>query len=79
MALAELPGKRTARPKKLCPPPAVPIRLGSWVMAIVSPAPALKPTKMLSLISLTSSLRRNAQAAKHNAATVKPARLAICA
>jgi hypothetical protein len=48
-------------------------------MAMVTPAPALKPTRMLSLISLTRSLSRSSQAIRHNAATVKPARLAICA
>ncbi len=48
-------------------------------MAMVSPAPALKPTRMLSLISFTSTLSRNSQAIRQSAATVKAARLAICA
>ena len=33
------------------PPPATPNRLGNWVIAMVRPAPILKPTRMLSLIS----------------------------
>ena len=69
----------TTRSKKLCPPPATPNRLGSWVMAMVRPAPILKPTRMLSLISLTSALSRSSQDNRQSAATVKAARLAICA
>ena len=65
----------TARSKKLCPPPAMPNRLGSCVMMIVNPAPALKPTKMLSLMSLTSRLSRSNQAMRQSMATVKPAGL----
>jgi len=34
---------------------------------------------MLSLISFTSALSRKVQAKRQSAATVKPARLAICA
>ena len=48
-------------------------------MAMVNPAPALKPTRMLSLISFTSTLSRNSHASRLSAATVKAARLAICA
>ena len=40
-------------------------------MAMVRPAPALKPTRMLSLISFTSALRRNSQAKRQSTATVK--------
>jgi hypothetical protein len=39
----------------------------------------LKPTRTLSLISLTSALSRSAQEIRHSNATVKPARLAIWA
>ena len=56
------PASTQARSKKLWPPPATPNRLGSWVMAMVRPAPALKPTRMLSLISFTSALSRSSQA-----------------
>ena len=55
-----------ARSKKLCPPPVTPNRLGSWVIAMVRPAPALKPTRMLSLISFTSALNRNSQAIRQS-------------
>ena len=48
-------------------------------MMIVNPAPALKPTKMLSLMSLTSRLSRSSQAMRQSKATVKAARLAIWA
>ena len=56
------PANRMARSKKLWPPPAVPNKLGSWVIMMVNPAPALNPTRMLSLISLTRALKRSAQA-----------------
>ncbi len=39
----------------------------------------MKPTRMLSLISLTNALNRNSQDNRQSAATVKAARLAICA
>ena len=48
-------------------------------MMIVNPAPALKPTKILSLTSLTSMLSRSNHAIKQSKATVKAARLAIWA
>jgi len=41
------------------------------------PAPALKPSSTLSLISFTRALNLNNQASTQRAATVKPARLAI--
>ena len=40
-------------------------------MAMVRPAPALNPTRMLSLISFTSALSRNSQAKRQSTATVK--------
>ncbi len=46
----------------LWPPPVTPKSAGSWVTAMVIPAPALKPTRMLSLISFTSTLSWSAQA-----------------
>ena len=52
---------------------------GSWVTAMVIPAPALKPTRMLSLISFTSTLSRSAQAMTQRIAMAKAARLAISA
>lgn len=73
------PANTTARSKKLWPPPDRPNRLGSWVMAIVSPAPTLKPTRMLSLISFTRALSRSTQETRQSAATVNAARLAIWA
>jgi hypothetical protein len=48
-------------------------------MAMVKPAPALKPTRILSLINLTRALNRRSHDRKHSTATVKAARLAICA
>ena len=65
------------RSKKLWPPPATPNRLGSCVMMMVSPAPALKPTRMLSLMRRTSMLSRNIQAIRQSTATAKAERLAI--
>ncbi len=38
---------------------------------MVRPAPALKPTRMLSLMSFTSTLNRNNQANRQSIATVK--------
>jgi hypothetical protein len=46
------------------------------VIAIVNPAPALKPTRMLSLISRTRMLSRRSQATRQNRATIMAARLA---
>jgi hypothetical protein len=37
-------------------------------MAIVSAAPALKPSRIVSLMKLTSELRRNSHASRHIAA-----------
>jgi len=48
-------------------------------MAMVNAAPALNPTRVLSLISFTSPLSRNSQAIRHSTATVQAVRLAICA
>ena len=47
-------------------------------MMMVSPAPALKPTRMLSLIRRTSMLSLNSHAIRQSSATAKAARLAIC-
>ena len=60
------PASVIRRSKKLCPPPATPNRLGSCVMMMVSPAPALKPTRMLSLIRRTSMLSRKSQAIRQS-------------
>ena len=59
----------TRRSKKSSPPPLTPNSLGSWVMAIVSAAPALKPSRMVSLMKFTSELRRSSHATTHMAAT----------
>lgn len=67
------------RSKKFRPPPATPNRLGSCVMMMVSPAPALKPTRMLSLIRRTSMLSRNIHAIRQRVATATAVKLAICA
>src|SRR5262245_45964025 len=56
------PANSAVRSKKLCPPPVTPSRLGIWVIAIVNPAPALNPTRMLSLMSRTSMLSRSSHA-----------------
>ena len=73
------PPSRITRSKKLWPPPATPNRLGNWLMMMVSPAPALKPTRMLSLTRRTRTLSLNSQAIRQSTATAKAARLAICA
>ena len=62
-----------------CPPPATPNRAGSCVTAMVMPAPALKPTRMLSLISFTSTLSRSAQAMMQSTTTAKAASVAMAA
>jgi hypothetical protein len=67
------------RSKKLCPPPGTPSRLGIWVIAIVKPAPALNPTRMLSLMRRTSMLSRRSHAIRQSKATMPAARLAIWA
>ena len=54
--------------KKLCPPPLTPNSLGNWVRAIVSAAPALKPSSMVSLMKLTNELNLNSHASTHMAA-----------
>ena len=77
--LTELPDKQERPLEKIVPPPLTPKRLGNWVIAMVKLAPALKPTRMLSLISFTSTLRRKSHANRLSAATVKAARLAIWA
>lgn len=46
-------------------------------MAIVSAAPALKPRRIVSLMKLTSELRRNSQASKHIAAMTSAVSAAI--
>ena len=48
-------------------------------MMMVSPAPALKPTRMLSLTRRTRMLSLNSHAIRHSTATAQAARLAICA
>jgi hypothetical protein len=58
----------TMRSKKSSPPPLTPNSFGNWVRAIVSAAPALKPSRMVSLMKLTSELSRNSQAITHIAA-----------
>jgi hypothetical protein len=50
---------------------------GSCVIAIVSPAPALKPISTLSLISLTSTLSRNIQATRQRLPAMTAASTAI--
>jgi len=76
--MAELPGQEHDTLKEIMTASRdTPNRLGNWVMAMVNPAPILKPTRMLSLINLTSTLRRNNQARKHRPATANAVRLAI--
>ena len=48
-------------------------------MMMVKPAPALKPTRMLSLIRRTSMLSRKIHAIRQRAATARAATLAIWA
>src|SRR3954447_400014 len=68
-----------ARSQKLWPPPATPNRLGNWLIMMVSPAPALKPTRILSLTRRTRTLSLNNHAIRHSSATAHAARLAISA
>ena len=59
------------RSKKNSPPPLTPNNFGNWVMAIVSAAPALKPSRMVSLMKLTSELNRSSHASTHMQPTTK--------
>ena len=69
----------TIRSKKPSPPPLTPKSFGNWVMAMVSAAPALKPSKMVSLMKLTSELNRSSHAAAHMAATTSAVSAAMSA
>jgi hypothetical protein len=79
MHLAELADQQEHPLEEIVTPTRHPKRLGNWVTAMVKPAPILKPTRILSLINLTSTLSRNSQANTQSTATVNAARLAICA
>ncbi len=68
-----------ARSKKWSPPPCTPKSLGSCVSAIVSAAPALKPSSTVSLMKLTSDESRSAHAASATAANVRAVSAAIAA
>ena len=66
------------RSKNESPPPGTPKSLGNCVMAMVSAAPALKPSRIVSLMKLTSDDSRSAQAMKLIAAKSSAASAAIC-
>ena len=70
--LAELPEQQHSPLEKIVAAAGHPDQLGNWVIAMVKPAPALKPTRMLSLIRFTSALSRSSQAIRQRTATVKP-------
>ncbi len=53
---------------KLCPPPGMPRRAGICVAAMLRPAPALKPSRTVSLMKLIKVLSRNSHATMHIAA-----------
>ena len=67
------------RSKKCSPPPVTPNNLGNWVKAIVSAAPALKPSRMVSLMKLTRELNRSSQANTHMAAMTSAVSAAMSA
>ena len=67
------------RSKKSSPPPVTPKSFGSWVMAMVSAAPALKPSRIVSLMKFTSELRRSSHAARQIAATTSAVSAAMAA
>ncbi len=67
------------RSKKFSPPPLTPNSLGSWVMAMVSAAPALKPSRMVSLMKFTSELSRRSHATRQMAATTSAVNAAMAA
>ena len=67
------------RSKKSSPPPFTPKSLGSCVIAMVSAAPALNPSRIVSLMKFTSDDRRSAHAATLIAATTSAVSAAICA
>ena len=73
------PNKVDNRSKKWSPPPGTPKSFGSCVSAIVSAAPALKPTRIVSLMKFTNPLKRRIQASALNAATTSAVSAAIAA
>ena len=64
---------------KLCPPPGMPSRWGICVTAMLRPAPALNPSRIVSLIKSISELSRNSHARVNRAAATNAARVASCA
>ena len=73
------PPRTTTRSKNPSPPPFTPKSLGSWVIAIVSAAPALKPSRMVSLMKLTIELSRRTHASAHMAAMTSAVSAAMSA
>jgi hypothetical protein len=71
--------KIQTRSKKCSPPPLTPRSFGNCVIAIVNAAPALKPTKTVSLMKLTSEDRLRAQAITQITATSRAVSMAISA
>ncbi len=67
------------RSKKFSPPPGTPKSFGSCVIAMVSAAPALNPSRIVSLMKSTSDERRSAHAAMLIAAKINAVSAAICA
>ena len=65
--------------KKCSPPPFTPKSFGSCVIAMVSAAPALKPSRIVSLMKFTSDDRRSAHAATLIAANTSAVSCAIAA
>ena len=67
------------RSKKCSPPPFTPNSLGSCVIAMVNAAPALKPSRIVSLMKLTSELSRSAHASTLMPATTSAVSAAMSA
>lgn len=65
------------RSMKLRPPPGMPSRAGICVTAMLRAAPALKPSRTVSLMKLVRVLSRNSHATTHIAAATNAERDAI--
>ena len=73
------PPRTQTRSKKLSPPPGTPNSLGSCVIAMVRAAPALKPSRIVSLMKFTSEESLRSQARKLMRANTRAVSAAIFA
>ena len=67
------------RSKKCSPPPSTPNSLGSWVMAIVNAAPALNPSRIVSLMKADERAQSQRHAIRLIAATTSAVSAAMSA